>query len=444
MIAVNLPRPFRALTLAAALLLAAPALASAQTVISEAASASVINVPKDKSLSFRLDLPASKIVVAQSEIAEVVATTDRSFYVRGVEYGSTNLLVYGPGGRLMQVIDIRVGFDAMSLQEDLRAALPNETIVVRNLGEDLLLTGEVSDTAVAARAQTIAERFAPGAISSSLSVRAAQQVILEVRVIEASRSALQDIGLSLSIGNSSFQVSNSGQLVGSSPANTVISSFGGIGGVNVDVALNALEQKGVVRTLAKPNLVAVSGGKATFLAGGEFPFPVPDGDRGITVQFREYGVKLNFEPAVQSNGMIKMLVAPEVSQLDPTSSLRFNGFEVPGLITRKASTTVELKSGDTFAIAGLFQRDLTNTANQMPVLGDLPVIGALFRSARFRRAETELMIIVTPRLATAADFAPRKSVESTLSPEPTALGMFLHGRVLDRPLAGEGDAVGAP
>ncbi|MDB5452586.1 MAG: cpaC [Caulobacteraceae bacterium] len=431
-----------ALTVAFGLGVAAPATAPAQSLQSEAAVNTVINVPKDKSLSFRLDTPAAKIVVAQPEIAEIVATTDRSFYVRGVEFGSTNLLVYGPGGRLMQVIDDRVGFAADSLQQDLHAALPDELISVTNLGEGLLLTGDVSNTGAAARARVIADRYAPGAITSSLSVRAAQQVVLEVRVIEASRSALQDIGVGLSVGNSSFQVTSAGGLVGSSPASTAISIFGGIGQANVDVTIQALEQKGIVRTLARPNLVAVSGEKASFLAGGEFPFPVPDGDRGLTVQFREYGVKLNFQPVVQSNGLIKMLVEPEVSQLDPTSSLRFNGFEVPGLITRKASTTVELKSGDSFAIAGLFQRDMTNTANQIPLLGNVPVIGALFRSARFRRAETELMIIVTPRLATAADFAAVNG-EGKLPKEPTALGMFLGSQVLDRPMAHEGEPVGA-
>ncbi len=422
----------RSLACAAALVLATPA-AAAQMMQSENAVNRVITVPRDKSLSFRLDQPASKIVVAQPDIAEIVGTTDRSFYVRGVEFGSTNLLVYGPGGRLQQVIDIRVGYDAASLQQDLMAAMPSEPIQVRNLGEGLLLVGNVSNTGAAAKAKTIAEKFAPNAVTTALTVRASQQVVLEVRVLEASRSALQDIGFSVEAGNSGFVLGSGSGVLGNTAPNTLLAFTGGIGTTSIDIAVQALEEKGIVRTLARPNLVAVSGEKASFLAGGEFPYPVPNGNNEITIEFRPYGVKLNFQPIVQDNGLIRLQVEPEVSQLDTTNILRIGGISVPGVIVRRASTTVELRSGDSFAVAGLFQRDYVNSLRQLPLVGDIPVIGALFRSSRWKRSETELVFIVTPRLATADDFkAP--PADALPGREPLPGSLVLRGKALDMPV----------
>jgi pilus assembly protein CpaC len=420
--------------LALSLALSAPGAAPAEVFSSEAAPSRVIFVPRDKSLSFRLDGPASKIIVAQPETAQIVATTDHSFYVRGKELGATNLLVYGPGGRLKEVIDIRVGYDAAALQDDLAAALPGEGVRVQNLGEGLLLLGEVSNTGVAARAKSLSERFAPEAVTSALTVRASQQVVLEVRVLEASRSALQEFGVSAAIGNGSFRLSTGAGIIGNSPPTGVLNLTGGSGSTSIDVQLQALEEKGLIRTLARPNLVALSGEKATFLAGGEFPYPVPQGRDQVSLEFRPFGVKLNFQPTVQDNGLIRLAVEPEVSQLDPTNALRIAGFTVPGLIVRRTSTTVELKSGDSFAVAGLFQRDYANAVKQVPGLGEIPVLGALFRSSRWKRNETELVILVTPRLATAADFAAAKQA-SLEGREPENLDVILKGRSLDKPLS---------
>ncbi|MCR5878594.1 type II and III secretion system protein family protein [Phenylobacterium sp. J367] len=392
----------------------------------------MIYVPRDKSLSYRLDLPASKIVVAQPDTAEIVATTDHSFYVRGREYGSTNLLVYGADRRLREVIDVRVGYDAAALQQDLRRALPGETIQVQILGEGLLLTGEVSNPAVAAKALALAQRFAPEAVTSTLTARASQQVVLEVRVLEATRSALQDIGLAGLIQGNDFAFAYGNGLIGNSSPNGILQVAGSAGSVAFDLRLQALEEKGVIRTLAKPNLVAVSGEKASFLAGGEFPYPVPQDLDKITIEFRTYGVKLDFQPFVQDNGLIKLQVTPEVSQLDPANSLRINGVTVPALITRRTSTTVELKSGDAFSIAGLLQNDYQNTIRQFPVLGDIPVLSALFRSSRWKRNETELVIVVIPRLATAQDMTAKAEVGGS---EPSAIDLILFGKALDAPIA---------
>lgn len=426
-----------ALACASALAVAAamPAPAKADALMaSEPAVNRLIVVPKDKSLAFRLPQPASRIVVAQDDIAQVVATSDRSFYVRGKAIGSTNLLVYGPGGALSEVIDLNVTYDAAAMQDALATAFPGEHIEVRNLGEGLLLTGQVSNTGISARAEKIAEKYAPDYVTNDLTARASQEVVLEVRIMEATRSALQDFGINASIGNNSFQFTSGTGLIGANAPQGTLSLTGGAGNTNIDVVLQALETKGLIRTLARPNLVAVSGEKASFLAGGEFPFPVPQGLNQVTIDFRPYGVKLNFTPTVENNGLIRLNVEPEVSQLDPANSLRLSGVTVPALTTRRAQTTVELKSGEALAIGGLFQHDYANSVAQIPGLGSIPIIGTLFRSAQWKRNETELLIVVIPRLATAADFTVAKQA-GVPGREPGDLDLMFNGKSFDKPHA---------
>jgi pilus assembly protein CpaC len=431
--------------LAIASLNAIPAQA-ASPLHSEAVVNRRITVPKDKSLSFRLAEPASRIVVAQSDIAQVVPTSDRTFYVRGKEIGSTNLLVYGPGGRIDQVIDVSVTYDAPGMQDALAAAFPGENIQVRNAGEGLLLTGEVSDTRIADRAGKIAAQYAKEFVINNLTARASQEVILEVRVMEASRSILHDMGVSATVGNNSFKVLTGPGLVGSNTPNGTVSLSGGVGATSIDVTLAALENKGLIHTLARPNLVAISGEKASFLAGGEFPYPVPQSANGattVTIEFRQYGVKLDFRPVVQDNGLIRLDVAPEVSQLDPSNAVTVNGVSVPALITRRAATTVELRDGASLAIGGLFQRTYQNTVSQVPGLGEIPVLSALFRSARWQKNETELLIVVTPRLATQADFAAAKTAD-VRSAEPSTTNMLIKGDAFGAPPPPPASAPAAP
>lgn len=417
---------------------ASPSPAPAQELRSESAPRRSIHVPRDKSLSFRLDQPAARIVVAQPEIAKVTATSDRSFYVQGLEFGSTNMLVYGPGGRLLEVLDIRIGYDAEGLQQDLAAAFPDEPLKVRNLGEALMLTGEVSDTGVQYKAEAIAQRYAPDGLISRVSVRASQQVILEVRVLEATRSVLRDIGVQALVGTGSWAVGVGNGLIGASPPAGVATVGGSIGNVEFEATLNALEEKGVIRTLARPNLVAIPGQTATFHAGGEYPYPVPQRDDLISLEFRKYGVELTFKPIVQDNGLIRLEVEPEVSQLDFTNSLRVQGFTVPGLIVRRTQTVVELKEGQSLAIGGLFQREYTNALRQVPGAADVPVLGALFRSARWKRAETELVVIVTPRFASPADHALAAATHVPPGREPADAALFFRGKALDKAISHEG------
>jgi pilus assembly protein CpaC len=405
------------------------------TFTTEAAPSRVITVAKDKSTAFRLTAAAGQIVVAQPDIAEIVANTDQSIYIRGKALGATNILVYDRNKRLIEVIDVKVGHDLAGIQGDLAAALPGEAIKVSNLADGLMLTGNVSTSASAARAKTIAERYAPGAVSSSLTVESAQQVMLEVRILEASRDSLKDFGINLGIRNNSGVVFSSGLgLVGNNPAQGSLQVSTNVGPTTLDITLKALEEKGVIRTLARPNLAAISGEEASFLAGGEFPYPVPSGKDNITIEFKPFGVTLKFTPTVQDSGLIRLKVAPEVSALDPTNALRVGNFELPSLTVRRASTTIELRDGESFAIAGMFQQDYVNAVRQLPWLGDIPVVGALFKSGRWRRSETELLILVTPRLTTAAQSRSLTPDPTLAGNEPTAIDVIFESMVMDRPM----------
>jgi pilus assembly protein CpaC len=385
-----------------------------------------IEVPKDKSAAFRLDYPFSQIVVAQPDTAQLVATTDHSFYIRGKALGVTNLLIYDQQHHLAQVIDVRVGLDVESLQTDLAAALPSEHITASNFAGGILLSGTASSTGAAERAEAIAERYAPKAVSSTISIAHNQEIMVEVRFIEASRNSLTDLGFNVSVsgpGNVGFVLNPGNTLTSQAP----IQASGRIGAYSFEAQLASLEQKGVIRTLARPNLMAMSGQEASFLAGGQIPYPVPNGLTGTSIQFQPYGVNLKVTPTIEDNGAIKLQVTPDVSQLDQANAVTINGFTMPALTESKASTTVELRDGQSFAIAGLFQQQYDNTVHQVPGLAGLPVLGALFRSTNWQHHQTELIIIVTPRLTSPvndADSLPNPLAETH---EPSAIDLVLGG-----------------
>jgi pilus assembly protein CpaC len=254
--------------------------------------------------------------------------------------------------------------------------------------------------------------------------------VLEVRVLEATKSHLQDLGLSGVIQNNAFQFSFGGGLIGTSqPAGGL--HLIGSGSTSVDMNILALEEKGLIRTLARPNLVALSGEKATFHAGGEYPYPVPQRDNLVTLEFRKYGVELTFTPVVEDNGLIRLDVEPSVSQLDFTNALRVLGFTVPALTIRTTHTVVELKEGQSLAVGGLIQQDYTNSLRQIPGIGNVPILSALLRSSRWNRNESELLVIVTPRLTNAADMAAAAKIKSPPGrPEPKPGDLFLNGATM--------------
>jgi len=385
-------------------------------------------------VAFRLEYPVGEIVVAQPDVLQLVATTDQSFYVRGKALGTTNLLVYDKLHRLSQVIDVRVGYDTDALQSDLALALPNAHITAVNFAGGVLLRGEAGSLTDAVRAQAIAERYAPKAVASQLKVRALGQVMVEVRIIEVDRTALKDIGVDLNAHNVSHfsLLSGGGGLLSNQDPQGALNINGMIHGVSISATLQALETKGLVKTLAKPDLIAKSGQEASFLAGGEFPYPVPNGPQEVTIQFKPFGVRLNVTPTVHDNGIIEIKVAPEVSALDTHNQLVIGGFTMPSLTTRKAETTVELQDGQSFAIAGLFQQDYANAVKQIPWASDVPVLGALFRSASWKRDESELVIIVTPHIIAPSDRLEEVQTPFDTKSEPNLAESILLGRALDK------------
>ena len=429
-----------ALALAALAPAAAPA--QAQVASTQSAAAQTLVVAKDKSVAFRLEYPVGEIVVASPDVLQLVATTDQSFYVRGKALGSTNMLVYDKQHRLIQVIDVRVGYDTEGLSSDLALALPKDHITAVNFAGGILLRGEAQSLTDAARAQAIAERYAPKAVSSELRVQALGQVMVEVRILEVDRTALKDIGVDLNAHNNSHfgLITGTNNLISNQDPQGVLTLSGTIHGVSVSATLRSLETKGLVKTLAKPDLIAKSGEEASFLAGGEFPYPVPNGPQEVSIEFKPFGVRLNVTPTVEDNGQILLKVAPEVSALDPHNQLQLGGFLMPSLTTRKASTTVELRDGQSFAIAGLFQEDYSNAVNQIPWASEVPILGALFRSTNWKRDQSELLIIVTPHM-----IAPAEKFEDIPTPfdskaEPSLAESLLLGSSLDKPFTKPLDA----
>ena len=259
--------------------------------------------------------------------------------------------------------------------------------------------------------------------------------MVEVRFIEASRTSLKDVGFNFNVStpNGGFGLNSGTGLAGSQPPQTTIAGSWKAGTVSFNANLEALEQKGVIRTLAKPNLMAMSGEEASFLAGGEIPYPVPNGLTGVTLDFREYGVKLKVTPTVEDNGEIRLKVSPEVSQLDQSTAVSIGGITVPGILETDAATTVDLHDGQSFAIAGLFQQDFNDTVHQIPGLGDVPVLGSLFRSANWQHKQTELIIIVTPRLTSPADHIESLPNPLLTTQEPSGIDLILDGLTFKNP-----------
>ncbi len=407
-------------------------IANAKTWVEPAASNQRIatNVVKDDTIIMRTDKAFKEVRVANAKIADVVVLTNRSFHVLGKDSGKTNVMLYDTQNRLIDIIDITVGFDLQGLKRALYDTLPNETIDVRPMAGGIYLSGDVSTNEIAGRAVKIAQAYAPKKVTNGLAVRDSHQVQLEVRFVEASRDIVKELGIGVltqRAGEFAFQ-SGAGLISGSAPA-AAASILGGFDGASLDTEIAALEEKGVIRTLAEPNLVSMSGDTASFLAGGEFPVPVQSDEGQIAIQFRQFGVGLSFTPTVLDDGIINLKVAPEVSQIDTTNGIRIAGVEVPSLRVRRANTTVELRNSQSFAIAGLLQNTTTDSKLQTPWLADIPVLGALFRSTRYQRAETELVIIVTPRLV-----QPVSDIQALATPldylsTPSEAELFLEGRV---------------
>jgi pilus assembly protein CpaC len=375
-----------------------------------------------KSEDIHTDQSFGDIMVGDPDVADVNPLTDHALSILGKKIGTTRVTVYGADKKAVGVFDIEVSYDVSQLSSEI-GRFTGGGIRVSSVNGRIMLSGTVSDAVTLDKAVSIARQFAPDIIST-VQVTQPQQVMLEVRFVEASRQASRELGVQWNVFgnrflanvgnqapasqlpitsqggslNSAGSVVAAGVLSGASPFGFLVGRL--IGGSNpVDVELNALEQKGLVRNLAQPNLVALSGDTASFLAGGEYPIPVPGSLGQVTIEYKKYGVGLAFTPTVLNNGQINMVIKPNVSQLDPAHSVSIaGGISVPALTVREASTTVELRDGQSFMLGGLLQNDSQTSQDQLPWLGDVPVLGSLFRSAAYQKNETDLVILVTPHI----------------------------------------------
>ena len=427
---------------------AAPAMAQDSTLrVLRVAASNALDVPMNRAVVVESDVPFTELSIANPGIADISSLSDRTIYVLGKEPGRTTLTLLSADGRLITNVDVHVAPDMAEFKERLTQILPSENIEVRTANDGIVLSGTVSSTARLDRALDLAQRYAPDRVSNLMSVGGTQQVMLKVRFAEMQRSVSKALSSSLSLNGTSLQNGRNirggsnttvGQAGITNTLNNIVPTandnngaflFGfGAGGVEVGVLLEALEARGVVRSLAEPNLTALSGQQATFLAGGEYPVPVSSEDGAISVEYKPFGVELNFTPRVVDGDVINLELLAAVSAIDPSNSFSANGFEISAFSRRETSTTVEMRDGESFAIAGLLSDDFTDLSGQVPWIGDVPILGALFRSAEYARRQTELVIIVTPHLV-----SPTRGTALALPTDrvrpPSEQDLFLFGRV---------------
>jgi pilus assembly protein CpaC len=405
-----------------------------------------LNVPMNRAVVVESDVPFAELSIANPGIADISTLSDRSIYVLGKAPGRTTLTLLSPEGKLISNVDVHVTPDIAEFKERLRQILPNETIEVRTANDGIVLSGTVSSTAKLDRALDLASRYAPDRVSNLMVVGGTQQVMLKVRFAEMNRSVSKGLASSLTASNGA---GNRWSVLGAAGGG-LAGSQGSLGlgfvssALQFNVALEALETKGLVRTLAEPNLTALSGQEAKFLAGGEYPIPVAqtapnsNGISTITVEYKPFGVELNFTPYVVDGDIINLQINAAVSSIDSSISMTAGGITLDAFKRRETSTTVEMRDGESFAIAGLLQDDFRNSANQVPWIGDVPILGALFRSSEYARSQTELVIIVTPHLV-----SPVRGEALALPTDrvriPTERELFLFGDVAKAPKGAAGE-----
>ena len=371
-----------------------------------------------------LDLPVAikRASLANPEVADTVVLSPTQLYLTGKTTGITNLTLWNESGKMMGMYDVVIAPDLSRLKENLHKALPEEKgILVTSSHDHITLSGMASSANNLSRALSIAEAYAPKKIINAMQVGGVQQVMLEVRVAEMNRELIKRLGINFNvIGESGFGMSLLGGLTsltgftnpglgGAATVSTAVTqAIQGVFGVQTGSLtwtgfIDALKEENLLKILAKPTLVALNGQEAAFLAGGEFPIPVPQTFGLVTIQFKKFGVGLVFTPNIMDSKHISLNVAPEVSELDFTNALRTQGFTIPAITTRRATTTIELADVQSFAIGGLMRDNVRESVKKVPFLGELPILGALFRSSSFQKSETELLIIVTPHLVKPLD-----------------------------------------
>jgi pilus assembly protein CpaC len=364
--------------------------------------ASSIRVARGKPLTVETAQKFDEIVIGDPDVATITPLTDQSFYVLGNGLGTTGIALFDANKALIGTIDVEVTLDTKLLASTIRESVPGASISVTSANGRIVLSGTAPDAVAAQKAQQIAARFAGDEeIINTINITSSQQVQLNVRFVEINRAVGTELGSRIGAAyvssSGSITFNSAPRTTGNTPAGELI---GGLvdNGFSIDVAITALEDRGVARRLAEPNLIARSGETASFLAGGEFPIPVSEEEGRVTVSYKKFGVGLDFTPTVLSDGLIALDIEPEVSAIDATSSYRVGNIAIPGFTVRRARTSVDLRSGQSFMIAGLLQSQNEINTQRVPGLWQLPVLGALFTSKAYQRRETDLVIIITPYL----------------------------------------------
>lgn len=395
-------------------------------------------VPLNRSELISTNADMGEVIITDPDVADVFVHGKRKVSVLGKAIGQTTLRIFDPERKLLRSVDVTVTYDLPAVRRALREFLPHERIGVSVVNTRMALTGNVTSAEAANSAMEIAEEFTSGKLTvaeaksrparvaagprspvlNMMKISAGQQVMLRIRIGEIQRSALKNIGVNLTAINSGTygfllgtgtgqygDVSGDNPVFGFGQFTNAADSFGLIGGstrigeVGLAGTINALERDGLLKVLAEPNLTALSGEEAQFLAGGEFPIPVPQQLGTTTIQYKPFGVALKFTPYVLSENRLRIQVQPEVSEISNERTITTaDGFIAPSIITRRASTTVELAPGESFMIAGLIRDNMSSQISELPGVGEIPVLSALFRSTSFQRNETELVIAVTPYL----------------------------------------------
>ncbi len=449
---------------AAVALFAAAPMATAQdgaftaTVIESTPTSQAISVPLNRSVIVRTSVDVARADVIAGNIANVQAVSARELLITGRGFGNTNVVLWDKNDK-QHVLDIAVEVDLKTLNDALKSVDPqSRNVSARSVMGNIILTGTVSSAERAKRIVELASIMAPQntgglpMVQNHLDVAGEQQVLLKCVVAEVNRRATRELGINGFLAGDDFaDAFLVNQLGGINPANIGAAADAAATGtipfltgpdgiplleastlslgfprVQMQLFIRAMADNQLASVLAEPNLVAISGETASFLAGGEFPIPVPQGNQQVTIQFREFGVRLNFTPVVKAHQRIRLRVAPEVSELDFASAVQIEGFVVPGLTSRATETTVEVGNGQTIAIAGLLNEQVRGLASRIPGLGDLPVLGALFRSTNFQRSLSELVILVTPEVVAPLDAhqVPRLPNDGLMGPNDFELYML--------------------
>jgi len=421
----------------------------------------VIEVIIGESTVVKTPWPAIRVAVTEPKIANVQVLMPDQVLVQGMKLGSTDLIMWSEGEKNVQQWKVKVNLDLVACKSKLDELFPTASLKVSQGGDSVIVKGSLRSTEDVSQLHSYLEKCGIGFVDMT-SVAGVQQVKLEVRVAEVSRMALRALGMNMLSADDSFfggirTGSDSGgalvpsinigppesSVVGSSvftfnqdvSASPSITVFGGFPKSNLEFFFKALAENQYLRLLANPTLVSLSGEEASFLAGGEYPIPVVQGTGGgtvgtsITIEYREYGIRLSFRPVVLGDGSIRLFTAPEVSELTDTGAVVIEGFSIPALLTRKAHATLELKNGQTFAMAGLLQNSTSATNSRIPGLGDLPVLGPLFRSVRYQEKETDLVVLVTVSLVEPMSLAQAPPVPGLMHVYPNDWEFYIEGRL---------------